>query len=226
MEKLKFIGIGGSVNIELGGNCCYIKDEKNLLIIDCCESATEKFLKEQAFDNVDNIYIAITHTHYDHIAGLGVFIWYCNFNLNIKPHILYSNKKYKKHITNILKLTGVDINLVDFIKDNQFELGDLTLELKSTSHTPLLECYGIMFTDKYGKYYYTGDTNDINYLRILNNDVNVKLIYCEVAEETYNAHILYDDIIKLNKEKFILMHFDTMNLYKKAIKDKMNIGNI
>ena len=26
MKKLNFIGIGGATNIELGGNCCYLKD--------------------------------------------------------------------------------------------------------------------------------------------------------------------------------------------------------
>ena len=29
MKKLNFIGIGGATNIELGGNCCYIKDKDN-----------------------------------------------------------------------------------------------------------------------------------------------------------------------------------------------------
>ena len=27
MKKLNFIGIGGATNIELGGNCCYLKDK-------------------------------------------------------------------------------------------------------------------------------------------------------------------------------------------------------
>ena len=29
MKKLNFIGIGGATNIELGGNCCYLKESNN-----------------------------------------------------------------------------------------------------------------------------------------------------------------------------------------------------
>ena len=79
MKELNFIGIGGATNIKLGGNCCYLKDGNNLLVIDMCECATEKLERERVFEDVKNIYIVITHTHFDHVAGLGVFVWYCNW---------------------------------------------------------------------------------------------------------------------------------------------------
>ena len=216
MKKLNFIGIGGATNIELGGNCCYLKDNGNLLLIDMCEGATERLEKEEVFKDVKNIYIAITHTHFDHVAGLGVFIWYCNFYLNISPKIIYSNFKYKYHLKNLLKLTGVDKKYVEFIKDSSFKINDLTLNMKLTTHTPKLQCFGIMFEDKDGKYYYTGDTNDIDYIRKICEDETVKTIYTEVATETYDVHIKYDDIANLDKEKLVLMHFDTIDLYNKA----------
>lgn len=34
--------------------------------------------------------------------------------------------------------------------------------MQRTTHTPKLQCFGIIFQDKLGKCYYTGDTNDIN----------------------------------------------------------------
>ena len=226
MKKLNFIGIGGATNIELGGNCCYLKDNDNLLLIDMCESATERFEKEEAFKDVKNIYIAITHTHFDHVAGLGVFIWYCNFHLNISPKIIYSNFKYKSHLKKLLKLTGVDKKYVDFIKDSSFKINDLTLNMQPTTHTPKLQCLGIMLEDKEGKYYYTGDTNDINYIKALCEDETVKKIYTEVATETYDVHIKYDDVFDLNKEKLVLMHFDTMELYNKAMKDGFEVASM
>lgn len=216
MKKLNFIGIGGAVNIEFGGNCCYLKDKDNLLVIDMCEGATEKLENTNAFKNVKNIYIAITHTHFDHVAGLGVFVWYCNFILNITPKIIYSKLKYKYHIEKLLKLTGVDKKYVNFIKDSSFKIGDVTLSLKQTTHAKELQCFGIMFEDKTGKYYYTGDTNDINYIKELSEDKTVKKIYTEIATETYDVHIKYDDIVNLDKEKLVLMHFDTIDLYNKA----------
>ena len=226
MKKLNFIGIGGATNIELGGNCCYLKDNGNLLLIDMCEGATERLEKEEVFKDVKNIYIAITHTHFDHVAGLGVFIWYCNFYLNISPKIIYSNFKYKSHLKKLLKLTGVDKKYVDFIKDSSFKINDLTLNMQPTTHTPKLQCLGIMLEDKEGKYYYTGDTNDINYIKALCEDETVKKIYTEVATETYDVHIKYDDVVDLNKEKLVLMHFDTMELYNKAMKDGFEVASM
>lgn len=226
MKKLNFIGIGGSSTIELGGNCCYLKEGDNLLVVDMCESATEKLEKLKVFKDIKNIYVVITHTHFDHIAGLGVFIWYCNFELNISPKIIYRDIKYLHTFKKLLKLTGVDEKFVEFIKESSFKLHDLKLNMQRTPHTPELQCFGIMFQDKMGKYYYTGDTNDIDYIKKLCEDKAIKTIYTEIATETYGAHIKYDDIINLDKEKLILMHFDTVQLYKKASKDGFKVARI
>lgn len=226
MKKLSFIGIGGAVNTELGGNCSYYKDKNKLLVIDMCECATEKLKKLNVFENVENIYIAITHTHFDHIAGLGVFIWYCNFYLTIKPQIIYSNRKYLSHIKKLLKLTGVDIKYVEFLKDTNFKIDNLKMKLYPTIHSPDLQCFGIMFTDALGQYYYTGDTSDINYIKKLNDISSVKKIYTEVATETYDVHIKYEDILNFNKEKLVLMHFDTTKLLNRAVKDGFEVARI
>lgn len=224
MKKLKFVGIGGATNVLLGGNCCYLKDGDNLLIIDACESVTAELKRRNVFDNVKNIYIVLTHTHYDHVAGLGVLIWYSNFNLEIKPKIIYSSSRYVRHIKKLLKVTGVKKKHVEFIKDVSFELNGLSIEMQPTVHTPELQCFGIMFSDKDGKYYYTGDTNDIEYIRKLSDDDNVKIIYTEVASETFNMHLKYDDILKLKKEKLVLMHFNTEETYKKAKEDGFEVA--
>ena len=226
MKKLNFIGIGGSTNIELGGNCCYLKEEDNLLVIDMCEGATEKLEHVGALKDIKNIYVLITHTHFDHIAGLGVFIWYCNFELNISPKIIYRDNKYLHSLKKLLKLTGVDEKFIKFIKESSFKINDLKLSMQKTTHTPELQCFGIMFQDKMGKYYYTGDTNDINYIKKLCDDKTIKTIYTEVSEETFNAHIKYDDIIDLDKEKLILMHFETIKLYRRAINDGFKVACI
>ena len=223
MEKLNFIGVGGATNIEFGGNGAFVKDNKNLIIIDAPEEATKKLNDAKAFDNISNVYIIITHSHYDHIAGLGVLIWYSNFYLKIKPNIIYSKNRFKRNLNKLLKITGVHDNLFSFIKDNDVNLS-FKVSILPTTHSKDLDCFGIMFTDNTGKYYYTGDTNDISFVRKLSDDKEVKKIYCEVATQTYDVHIKYDDIKDLNKEKFVLMHFDKIELYNKAKKDGFNVG--
>lgn len=225
MKKLNFIGIGGATNIELGGNCCYIKDKDNILIIDVCEEATKKLMDKGAFKGIKNIYIAITHTHYDHVAGLGVLIWYSNFYLNIIPQIIYNDNKYKQTLKDLLKITGVDEKYFTFINETYLKLS-FTVNMKPTIHSPNLQCFGIMFEDKDGKYYYTGDTKDFQHVRKLSIDPSIKKIYSEVATETYDVHIKYDDIKDLDKNKLVLMHFDTVDLYKRVIKDGFKTASI
>jgi len=226
MENLKFIGIGGATNIELGGNCCYLKNKDSLLVIDACEDATQKLKTLGAFEDINDIYIIITHTHYDHIAGLGVLIWYSNFKLNIRPKIIYGNIRYKYTLKNLLKLTGVNTKYVEFIKDSSFKLNDLILKLQKTTHTEKLQCFGIMFEDRLGKYYYTGDTNDINYIKYLCDNSSIKKIYTEVSTNSFDSHIKYEDITKLDKDKLILMHFDTVELYEKAKNDGFKVASM
>ena len=225
MEKLNFIGIGGATTIELGGNCCYIKENENLLIIDVCEEASKKLLNTGAFDNIKNIYIAITHTHYDHVAGLGVLIWYSNFYLNIVPQIIYNDETYKQTLSDLLRITGVDNKFFKFINEQSLNF-TFNVNMQPTPHSPMLQCFGIMFEDEYGKYYYTGDTKDIDYIRKLSEDESVKTIYTEVAEETYDVHIKYDDLLDLDKNKLVLMHFDTFRLYERAIKEGFEIARL
>ena len=225
IEKLNFIGIGGAVNIKLGGNCCYIKDKNNLLIIDACEEATKKLIDAKAFTDIKNIYIVITHTHYDHVAGLGVLIWYSNIYLNIVPKIIYNDDKYRDTLNDLLRITGVDEKLYVFVNESLLNF-DFSINMKPTTHSPNLQCFGIMFEDREGKYYYTGDTNDYKYVRELSIDPSVKTIYSEVATETYDVHIKYDDIKDLNKDKLILMHFDTVELYERVKKDGFKVSSI
>ena len=225
MEKLKFLGIGGATNVELGSNSSFLKIDDSLLLIDVCESATEKLVSNNILEGIKNVYITITHTHFDHVAGIGVLIWYLNFELNIKPNII-TNDKFITSIKKLFQITGVDYDLVNFIKDDEFKMDDLTLTLIPTAHSTSLDCYGIMFKDSNGLYYYTGDTKDINFIEKCVNDDNVKTIYTEVSEFTYDVHIAYSDLLKIKSDKLILMHFGSMKIYEQAKKDGFNIANL
>ena len=224
MEQLKFLGIGGPTNLALGGNCFYLKKNKTLLLIDICESATNKLLNLNILNDIKEVYIVITHTHTDHVAGLGTLIWYLNFELNIKPNIIYGSQKYMNKIIKLLTAIGVHIELVTFMKDNEFILDDLTLKLRPTTHSSSLMCYGIMFKDNIGKYYYTGDTNDIDFIRRIVKKDDVKKVYTEVSKVTHDTHILYEDLLDIKCDKLVLMHFDSVETYEGAKKDGFDIA--
>lgn len=224
MQELKFLGCGGATNVELGGNCAYLKHENNLFLIDCCEDAAKKLLEKDLFNGVENVYIALTHMHFDHVAGIGTLIWFCNFRLNIKPKIIINSKKFKKTLIKFFKLGGINPKRVEFISQADFTFEGLTLEMKRTKHAEELECYGIMFSDELGQYYYSGDTKDFENIKQLSLDENIKTIYCEVSEFSHSVHLCYEDLKTLSKEKIILMHFNTKELYEQVVKDGYKVA--
>ena len=57
MKDLEFIGIGGAYNLELGGNCAFLKEKNTLIVIDCCEDATVKLFKRCTFKNINQIIV-------------------------------------------------------------------------------------------------------------------------------------------------------------------------
>lgn len=226
MKDLSFIGIGGAYALELGGNSAYLKDDNTLLLIDCCEDATKKLKERSAFENIKNIVIAITHTHADHVAGIGTFIWYCNFLLNIKPKIVINSKTFKEHLNSLLKLLGVEERFYEFINQEEVIVDNCKIEMVPTTHTPILECFGVMFADNYGKYYYSGDTNDFENIKNLVNHNEVNKVYCETSWESYNAHIDYKLLKTIKSNKLVLMHFEDIELYKLAKADGFNVAKL
>ena len=51
-----------------------------------------------------------------------------------------------------------------FIDPDNVDIYGLKLKPLITTHEDKLECFGIMFIDDFGKYYYTGDTNDFEFV--------------------------------------------------------------
>lgn len=226
MRELKFLSCGGALNLEMGANCAFIKHKKNLLLIDCCEEATRKLFNLHLFDGIENVYVALTHMHFDHVGGIGTLIWFCNFCLGFKPKIIINSKRFKKSLMKFLQLGGVKLELVEFVEQTEFKFDDLTLSMRKTQHADGLECYGIMFKDGDGEYYYTGDTRDLKTVQAFEKSHNVKKIYCEVSEHDYGSHLKYEDLKTLSKDKLIFMHFNSKELYKQIVKDGFKVAKV
>ena len=100
----------------------------------------------------------------------------------------------------------------DFVNYKDIVIDNCTIDMLPTTHTDKLDSFGVMFSDEYGSYYYTGDTNDIEFVKKMSYDSNIKRIYCECSWESYGAHIDHKELLTLNKDKFVLMHFEDMKL--------------
>ena len=221
MQDLNFIGIGGACNIEQGGNCAYIVDKNNLLLIDCAEGVTNALVSKKILTpNVQKILIVLTHTHADHICGIGTLIWYCNLVLKLKPTIFCNSRNFQNTVTNLLDIFGVNRKLYQFTKDNEAKFLEVKIKALPVSHYKGLECFAILFEDKIDKIVYSGDTNDIDFIKKQAQNPQITKIYCEVSKNYYPVHIFYDDLKTIKeKYKFVLMHFSTFEDYLYIKKD-------
>ena len=229
MLDLKFIGIGGATCIDLGENSAYLKQGKSLLVIDLSGDVTKKLNDLKVFDGVNDVTVVLTHLHSDHVAGLGVFLWYLNFVKKIKPNFIINSEEFNEELLMLMKLQGINPSLVNFIDQAEFNMNSLKLKMLPTNHAKNLKCFGIMFSDNDGQYYYSGDTRDFDRIRDFYYSDEVKKIYLEVARETYGVHIAYNDIKSLdikNKNKLILMHISDVMLYNQIKDEGYNVAKI
>ncbi len=210
---LKFLGIGGAVNFEQGSNCAYIKRDNKIMLLDCGEACGEKLVKKGLLNkDTKEVLVILTHTHSDHIAGLGTLIWYCRLGLGFNVKIFCNSPSFEKTVTQILTLQGVDIEYYSFTSINNFI--DINISVKRISHQDDLECFCIFLEQGNEKVLYSGDTNDIDFIKACAKDNSITHIYCEVSMGTYPVHIYYGDLKEVkNKDKFTLMHFGTRSAY-------------
>lgn len=215
--KINFIGIGGAFYNELGCNAAYIREDDKILFIDYGLDTFDKTLKYNLLKDVKEIYVVITHMHGDHIGGLPTFIQYAAIILNIKVKILKNSTNFTSDLTTFLDLTAVDKSFYEFATEDSFNFS-FNISLKKTKHTPMLECYSIIFTKDGKKTLYTGDSNEIEYLKEVVNDPEFEDVYTEIGE-AISVHMDYKEILKLDKSKITLMHLEGPELHSK-IKDK------
>ena len=68
---LKFLGRGSAFSDDQ--NSAFFVDGDDLILIDCPMGSFDK-VKKWKLDSYKHIYILVTHTHGDHIAGMGMLV--------------------------------------------------------------------------------------------------------------------------------------------------------
>lgn len=210
--KIEFLGIGGAFNYKFGNNCAYIKEDNKLLLIDIGLDTFDKILQHNILDNVSEVYVLITHLHGDHVGGLPTFIQYVAIAMKKQVKIVINSDTFTNDLTTLLNITGVAKNFYTFVETNELPF-TFDIMLKRTTHSPLLECYSVIFDTNNGKILYTSDSNDIEYVKEKINDPEFKKIYVEVGENS-PVHIDVNKILELDTKKLIFMHLQNENIYK------------
>ena len=207
---LKFLGSGSGFADE-HTSAYFVTKENDLVVIDCPVSAFQK-LKKKALSEYRDIYVLITHTHGDHIGGLGLFAQYSYFVLKKCITIVAPSVEVAQDIKTILAIEGSDfygILTSHAIKHKEW-FGQAIL----TEHSPQLKgkCFGYQLCVDGKNCVYTGDTSTlepfISYLKAGTHlYVDVSVHYGMIHLKLEDAIPTFKELIK-NKVEIYLMHLD------------------
>lgn len=226
--NLSFIGRGSAFNtIEGNNNAFYLNDKGQMLLIDCGETTFTRLKEKGILNEVKELFVAITHTHSDHVGSLSSLILYLFFALNKRPNlILTGDETYNRTLKDLIKIMGLSDDNINFITTNEFakEMVEFkTFEFVESGHVDNFKTFGIVYTTDNGITYYSSDTNSTECLETYLNNKYLDKIYIDISirEQEGNSHLSFDTLLKVvpkeKRNKVYTMHFDSAELIQKAI---------
>lgn len=224
---LKFFGISNGMSKE-SSNSAFFEYRDNLIIIDCSMDTTRK-LFDFDLDKYTDIFVVVTHTHSDHVGGIGMLAAYLGYNKNRKLNIVMPTSEMVDLFNDyLLNIDGADSSHYRIGVSSDFE-GLPVITPIPTSHTKLLDnkCFGWTFEIGNNYIVYTGDTNTldpfIGHIRLAKLQGYTVYLYTEVSSADNGAHLYIDknlDTLKsLNKKgvKVFVMHINDIDKIKEKI---------
>lgn len=232
---LNFLGIGSAFNTTLGNTSAFIKRDNSILLFDCGSTVFNRLQKINLLDEVGNLYIALTHTHPDHVGSLGELIFYSHYALNHTPKIFFPEAELLK---SLLSLMGVNDSFYEVISSKEPEITDVSigcakLSFIPNSHVDRIPAYGIMLTYEGQTIYYSGDSNIINPSILESFEKGqIDFIYQDTCNLDYegNPHLfigkLMDCIKPPLRSRIYCMHLDRDFNSQLALQSGFNIAEV
>ena len=224
---LKFFGRGSGFADE-HTSAYFSTVNKEMVIIDCPVSTFQK-LKHIDLKDYEKFYVLITHTHGDHIGGLGLFVQYAYFTLKKPVTIVAPSADVANDIHTILTIEGNEKNWYTLVRGADVRLKEWFGHYILTKHSPQLEnkCFGYHLKVDGTNVIYTGDTSTLaTFLPYL---VDGSVLYVDTSVYYGMIHLkledALDDFLKLNQRgiKVYLMHLDDVAAAEKIVADYPDI---
>lgn len=225
---LKFFGRGSGFADE-HTSAYFTTKNKEMVIIDCPVSTFQK-VKHIDLSNYEKFYVLVTHTHGDHIGGLGLFVQYAYFTLKKPVIVIAPSTDVAKDIATIFSIEGNDPSWCELVVTSDIEEKEWFCDYILTEHSPQLKgkCFGYHLIIDDANVVYTGDTSTlVPFLPYLAEN---SILYVDTSVYYGMIHLkledALDEFISLNKNgvKIYLMHLDDVSAAEKIVADYSDIN--
>ena len=227
---LKFIGTGNLFNTDLLNTSAYTKDENgNMLLLDAGTTCFARLCELELLQDVNNLYVVITHMHPDHVGALASLVMYAYNKYNLVTKIILTTddtaEGQENYLENFLSLQGVSEDEYEFVYSDMTEGivdGLDNIELIPIIHSKLLNSYAVELKYEDRTEFYVGDNKDSQYLTsvakaLKENDI----VYTDCSSYDNDAHITFEELAEIfpeeQRKQVVTMHFEnfaTINMAK------------
>lgn len=159
---LKFIGTGSAFNSVLGNNCAYIRKGKALILFDCGGDVFNKLKNSNLLDDIEEVFVFITHLHGDHVGSLPTLIEYGYYVAKYNTVVIHPDR----YIVEMLQFMGVKGTMYTYTDRPKLILsknfgGGISFDHVTTQHVKEISSYGYVVSITGKTFYYSGDSRAI-----------------------------------------------------------------
>ncbi|MBR4224592.1 MAG: MBL fold metallo-hydrolase [Oscillospiraceae bacterium] len=221
---LEFLGRGSAFSA--AHNNAYFIDGSDLVLIDCSMLSLGKIIElVDSFDEPPDIYVIVTHTHSDHISGIGMLIHYACYIWHIPVTVAAPSEEVAEDLRFLCeRLDGCS---PDSYVITQAALLPWVRDVIPTVHSDLLDgrCFGYHMVIDGRDVVYTGDTAALEpYMQYIGEDT---VLYTEISAVRSPVHLYIEDVLDTLLEmsaggtEIYLMHIDDEDEIRAAIKNTL-----
>lgn len=197
----------------------FFTESNDIVVIDCPTSTFKKLRKTDLNDH-EQIYVLITHTHGDHIGGLGLLVQHVFFNLHKTVTIVAPSSAVASDIRTVLTIEGNENEWYQLITTEMLTEENWFVSCVLTEHAPQLKgkCFGYVLVISGRSIVYTGDTSTLKpfepYFKLCNE------LYVDTSVHYGRIHLKLEDaladFIRLSQQgtEVFLMHLDDVEAAK------------